>query len=62
MSRNQEALIDIIAAIKLIAQYTKGITPAALAANSKNKTPIHFQCPPHPQPFKSSPSIVRPIP
>lgn len=33
MSRNQEALIDIIEAIQLINQYPEGVTPEALTVN-----------------------------
>ena len=40
MSRNQEALIDIISAIKLIAQYTEGITLATFAANIEKQDAI----------------------
>lgn len=40
MSRNQEALIDIIEAIKLITQYTEGVTSDALAANIEKQDAI----------------------
>ena len=39
MSRNQEALIDIIEAIKLITYYTEGVTSDALAESIEKQAP-----------------------
>lgn len=40
MSRNQEALIDIIESIQLINQYTEGVTPEALTVNIEKQDAI----------------------
>ncbi|WP_416672374.1 HepT-like ribonuclease domain-containing protein [Egbenema bharatensis] len=40
MSRNQEALVDIIEAIKLILQYAEGVDINALAANTEKQDAI----------------------
>lgn len=40
MSRNQEALIDITEAIKLITQYIEGVDPVTLAANVEKQDAI----------------------
>jgi uncharacterized protein with HEPN domain len=40
MSRNQEALIDIIGSIKLIFQYIEGVDAEALAANIEKQDAI----------------------
>ncbi|MBW4582873.1 MAG: DUF86 domain-containing protein [Tildeniella nuda ZEHNDER 1965/U140] len=40
MLRDQEALVDIIEAIKLIFQYVEGVNPDALAANIEKQDAI----------------------
>jgi uncharacterized protein with HEPN domain len=40
MSRDQEALVDIVEAIKLIFQYIDGVAPDALAANVEKQDAI----------------------
>ncbi|MBW4694611.1 MAG: DUF86 domain-containing protein [Lyngbya sp. HA4199-MV5] len=40
MSRDSEALIDIIEAIKLISQYVEGVSPESLAANIEKQDAI----------------------
>jgi len=44
MSRDPEALIDIIEAIKLILQYSGGVSLEALAANREliKRSPIYY--------------------
>ena len=40
MSRDQEALVDIINAIELILQYAEGVSPESLAANIEKQDAI----------------------